>query len=140
MKLRRRDVTLPQTLGAIMAQMRVGFVGLGLMGQGMAANIVAKGYPLVVYAHRNRAPVEDLIARGATEAASLADLAGSCDAIFLCLSGSPQVTEVVAALKPGLARGAVLVDCSTSDPVVTEGLARDLASIGVDFADAPLSR
>ena len=123
-----------------MAQARVGFIGLGLMGQGMAANIVAKGYPLTVYAHRNRVPVEDLIARGAVEAATLADLGRNSDVIFLCLSGSPQVTEVVAALKPGLGVGAVLVDCSTSDPVVTESLARDLASIGVDFADAPLSR
>lgn len=127
-------------MGASMAQTRVGFIGLGLMGQGMAANIVGKGYPLTVYAHRNRAPVEDLIARGATEAASLADLAASCEVIFLCLSGSPQVTEVIAALKPGLTPGTVLVDCSTSDPVVTESLARDLASIGVDFSDAPLSR
>lgn len=123
-----------------MSQTQVGFVGLGLMGQGMAANIVAKGYPLSVYAHRNRSPIEDLIARGATEATSLADLASGCAVIFLCLSGSPQVEDVVAALKPGLARGAVIVDCSTSDPVVTERLARELAAIGVDFADAPLSR
>ena len=123
-----------------MTQARVGFIGLGLMGQGMAANIVVKAKPLTVYAHRNRAPVEDLIARGAIEAGSLTELASACDVIFLCLPGSPQVSEVVAALKPGLTAGAVLVDCSTSDPVVTESLARDLAAIGVDFADAPLSR
>ncbi|MDB5664024.1 MAG: NAD(P)-dependent oxidoreductase [Cypionkella sp.] len=123
-----------------MSETRVGFVGLGLMGQGMAANIVGKGYPLSVYAHRNRAPIEDLISRSAVEAADLADLGRNSEVIFLCLSGSPQVEEVVAALKPGLARGTVLVDCSTSDPVVTERLARELAAQGVDFADAPLSR
>ena len=54
---------------------KVGFVGTGLMGQGMAKNIVEKGYPLIVIAHRNRAPVDDLVSRGATEADSLESLA-----------------------------------------------------------------
>jgi len=122
------------------ANEKVGFVGVGLMGHGMAKNIVEKGYPLSVIAHRNRAAVEDLVTRGATEAASMQELAKSCSLIFLCLSGSPQVEAVVAALKPGLAKGSVIVDCSTSDPTVTERLAAELAQIGVDFADAPLSR
>lgn len=118
----------------------VGFVGLGLMGHGMAKNIVEKGYPLKVVAHRKRAAVEDLVARGATEAASLQELARGCDVIFLCLTGSPEVAAAVAALKPGLAKGAVVVDCSTSDPTVSLRLAAELAEIGVDFVDAPLSR
>jgi hypothetical protein len=123
-----------------LANETIGFIGIGLMGQGMAKNIVEKGHPLTVIAHRNRAPVEDLVARGATEATSLEDLARSCTIIFLCLTGSPEVAAAVAALKPGLARGTVIVDCSTSDPTVTLRLAAELAEIGVDFADAPLSR
>lgn len=119
---------------------KIGFVGLGLMGQGMAANIVGKGYPLTVLAHRKRAAVDDLVSRGATEAASPEDLARACDVIFLCLTGSPQVAAAVAAMKPGLAKGTVVVDCSTSDPTITLRLAAELAEIGVDFADAPLSR
>ncbi|MEM5495391.1 NAD(P)-dependent oxidoreductase [Hoeflea sp. AS16] len=118
----------------------VGFVGVGLMGHGMARNIVEKGYPLTVIAHRNRAPVEDLVTRGATEAKSMEELASACSVIFLCLTGSPQVEATIAALKPGLAKGSVIVDCSTSDPTVTERIATELAEIGVDFADAPLSR
>ena len=119
---------------------RIGFVGVGLMGQGMAKNIVEKGYALSVVAHRNRRPVEDLVARGAVEAASLGALAEASDIVFLCLTGSPEVEAAVAAMKPGLARGAVVVDCSTSDPVSTARLAAGLAEAGVDFADAPLSR
>jgi 3-hydroxyisobutyrate dehydrogenase-like beta-hydroxyacid dehydrogenase len=119
---------------------RIGFVGIGLMGQGMAANIVGKGYPLCVIAHRNRAPLEDLVARGATEAASLDDLARQSDIIFLCLTGSPEVATVVAGLKPGLALGKVIVDCSTGEPTVTERLAQEMAGIGVGYADAPLGR
>lgn len=119
---------------------KVGFVGIGLMGQGMAKNIVEKGYPLMVIAHRNRAPLDDLVSRGAVEAASMVDIAQNCTVIFLCLSGSPEVSAAVAALKPGLARGSVIVDCSTSDPTVSVRLAAELAEIGVDFVDAPLGR
>ncbi|MBU4529933.1 MAG: NAD(P)-dependent oxidoreductase [Hoeflea sp.] len=118
----------------------IGFVGAGLMGHGMAKNIVEKGYSLTVIAHRNRTPIDDLVGRGATEAQSMQELAGASSLIFLCLTGSPEVEAAVAALKPGLKKGSVIVDCSTSDPTVTERLAGELADIGVDFADAPLSR
>ncbi len=119
---------------------RIGFVGLGLMGHGMATNIVAKGYPLTVIAHRTRVALEDLVAKGATEATEMQDLARKSDIILMCLTGSPEVASVVAQLKPGLAQGTVLIDCSTGEPTVTERLARDLAEIGVDYADAPLGR
>jgi len=122
------------------ANEKIGFIGVGLMGQGMAKNIVEKGYPLTVIAHRNRAPVDDLVGRGATEATSMEELAKSSSMIFLCLTGSPQVEAAIAALKPGLAKGSVIIDCSTSDPTVTERIAAELAAIGVDFGDAPLSR
>jgi 3-hydroxyisobutyrate dehydrogenase-like beta-hydroxyacid dehydrogenase len=123
-----------------MTHEKVCFVGIGLMGQGMAKNIVEKGYPLMVIAHRNRVPVDDLVGRGAVEAASMRAMAEACDVIFLCLTGSPEVAAAVAALKPGLQRGSVIVDCSTSDPTVSLRLAGELAEIGVDFVDAPLSR
>jgi 3-hydroxyisobutyrate dehydrogenase-like beta-hydroxyacid dehydrogenase len=119
---------------------RIGFVGIGLMGQGMATNIVTKGWPLTVIGHRNRKPVEELVAAGATEARSFVELAQASDIIFLCLTGSPQVSLVIEALKPGLSAGKVIVDCSTSDPTVTERLAAELGQIGVSFADAPLGR
>lgn len=118
----------------------IGFVGIGLMGHGMARNIVLKGYPLTVIAHRNRAPLDDLLANGASEAVSLPALASASTIIFLCLTGAAEVAAVVAALKPGLAAGSVIVDCSTSDPTVTLRLAAELAATGVDLADAPLSR
>ncbi len=120
-------------------QETIGFVGAGLMGHGMAKNIVEKGYPLTVTAHRNRVPVDDLVQRGAVEA-TLETLAATSTIIFLTLPGSPQVAEAVARMTPHLKPGTVIVDCSTSDPTVTERLAADLAARGVPFADAPLSR
>jgi 3-hydroxyisobutyrate dehydrogenase-like beta-hydroxyacid dehydrogenase len=117
----------------------IGFAGTGLMGHGMAKNIVTKGYPLTVTANRSRTAVEDLVQRGAVEA-TIEDLAARSTIIFLTLPGSPQVAEAVARMTPHLKPGTVIVDCSTSDPTVTERLASDLANKGVHFADAPLSR
>jgi 3-hydroxyisobutyrate dehydrogenase-like beta-hydroxyacid dehydrogenase len=117
----------------------IGFIGTGLMGHGMARNIVEKGYPLTVTAHRNRTAVDDLITRGAVEA-TLETLAATSTIVFLTLPGSPQVTGAVARMTPHLKSGAVIVDCSTSDPTVTERLAADLSTKGIHFADAPLSR
>jgi hypothetical protein len=118
----------------------IGFVGVGLMGHGMAKNIVEKGYRLTVMAHRNRAPVDDLVKRGASEAASPREVAEQSEIIFLCLTGSPQVEAVISEMAPALRKGSVIVDCSTSDPVSTARIAETLSRQGVDFADAPLSR
>ena len=121
-----------------MQQETVGFVGVGLMGHGMAKNILAAGYPLTVEAHSNRAPVDDLVARGASEAASLADLAAASSIIHICAPGSPQVETIVAALMPALQPETVIVDCSTSDPGSTAALAARLEAAGFHMADAPL--
>ena len=116
----------------------VGFVGVGMMGHGMAKNLVEKGFALTTIAHRNRAPVDDLVARGATEAGSLEELASSSTMIFICLTNSDQVEAAVAAMKPGLKDGTIIIDCSTANPNSTERLAADLAPLGVGYADAPL--
>lgn len=116
----------------------VGFVGVGMMGHGMAKNIVEKGYSLTTVAHRNRAPVEDLVARGASEARALAELASSSSIIFICLTNSDLVEAAVAEMKPGLKAGSVIVDCSTANPDSTVQLAAELAPLGVGYVDAPL--
>ena len=124
-----------------MSKERIGFVGVGLMGHGMAKNIVEKGYGLTVLGHRNRAPVEDLVKRGAKEAKSARELAEASDIVFICVTGSPQVEAIVrGGLKDGLKKGSIVVDCSTADPVSTMALAGELASVGVTLVDAPLSR
>ncbi|KAA2228695.1 NAD(P)-binding domain-containing protein, partial [Salinarimonas soli] len=69
---------------------RIGFIGLGLMGLGMAKNILEKGYPLTVMGNRIRAPVEDMVGRGATEARSARGVAGNATFVCLCVTASPQ--------------------------------------------------
>jgi 3-hydroxyisobutyrate dehydrogenase-like beta-hydroxyacid dehydrogenase len=126
-----------------MIEERIGFIGLGYMGHGMAKNIVEKGYPLFIAGHRSRTAVEDLVRRGATELSSPAEVAQAATIVFLCVSASPQVEAVVrgsSGLKAGAHEGLVVVDCSTSDPNSTLALAAELAPLGVTFIDAPLSR
>ncbi|MEM7379259.1 MAG: NAD(P)-dependent oxidoreductase [Pseudomonadota bacterium] len=118
---------------------RIGFVGLGFMGHGIASNLLKAGYPLTVIAHRNRAKVEDLVARGATEVTTLAALAEASDIVHICAPGSPQVEAIVGELLEGLASGSVIVDCSTSDPVSTAKLAGLAGARGVALVDAPLA-
>ena len=116
----------------------IGFVGVGLMGHGMAANLLKAGFPLTVIAHRNRAPIDDLIAQGATEATNLVELAAASSVIHICAPGSPQVEAIVDALMPTMQQGSVVVDCSTSDPTSTMALAKKLEASGFFMADAPL--
>ncbi len=121
----------------------IGFIGVGLMGHGMAKNIVEKGYPLVVMGHRNRGPVDDLIARGASEAKTPRELAARCDIVHICVSASPQVESIIGGADGIIAsgkKGLIVVDCSTSDPVSSLKLAAELEQAGMHFADAPLSR
>ena len=121
----------------------IGFIGVGLMGHGMAKNIVEAGYPLRVMAHRKRDAVEDLIGRGALEVASPKAMAEACEIIFLCVTGSPQVEAAIRGedgILAGLQPGAIVVDCSTADPVSTLALAAELEAAGGHMADAPLSR
>jgi len=122
---------------------RIGFIGVGLMGHGIAKNLVTKGYPLTVRAHRNRAPVDDLIAKGAKEAKTVAELTKASDIVFLCVTGAPQVEESVFGadgIASAARAGQVVVDTSTSEPAMTAKTRDALAKLGVKFVDAPLAR
>ena len=125
------------------AKARVGFIGVGLMGHGMAKNLVTKGHPLVVLGHRNREPVEHLKSLGATEAKTPRELAAQCDIVHLCVTGSPQVEANLRGPDGVIAsgrRGLIVIDCSTSNPVSTLALGEELKAAGMTFVDAPLSR
>ena len=116
----------------------IGFVGVGLMGHGMAKNIMAGGYPLTVIAHRSRTQIDDLISLGALESKSLKELGEKSSIVFICAPGSPEVESIVRSLKEGLKPGSIIVDCSTSDPNSTLALAKELEPQNIAMADAPL--
>jgi len=118
--------------------MHIGLIGAGLMGHGMAANLLKHGHRVSVIAHRNRKPIDDLVAKGASEARSLADIA-EADVILLCLTTSKLVEETVAKLKPHLRAGQIVLDAGTSAPDSSHRLAHNLASYRVRFADIPVT-
>ncbi len=122
---------------------RVGFIGLGLMGHGMAKNLVNKGYPLMVRVHRNRKPAEDILAAGAREARTNAELGQASDIVILCVTGSPQIEEIIYGENGILAvarSGLVVVDTSTAEPASTAKIRADLGRKETLYVDAPLAR
>ncbi|MDX1374660.1 MAG: NAD(P)-dependent oxidoreductase [Burkholderiales bacterium] len=116
----------------------IGFVGAGMMGHGICANLLAAGHPLTVTAHRARSRIEDLVGRGAREAATLEALAERAEVLMLCVNRADTVREIVGGPGAKLRTGALVIDTTTSLPEVSRGLAAALAPRGIDFVDAPL--
>ena len=119
--------------------MRIGFIGVGLMGHGMALNLLKGGHEVHVIAHRNRTPIEDLLSHGAREARNPEEIARNSDCVFLCLSTSSVVEQTISALKPGLRSGQIIIDAGTSEPESTRRIAAELAPLGIGYADAPMT-
>src|SRR5450432_1296367 len=122
----------------------IGFIGAsGLMGHGMAKNLLARGYAVSLTVHRNRERVADLLAAGAAEKKTPAELAAASEIVFLCVTGSPQVEaslEGPLGLLAGARPGLIVVDCSTSEPDSTARLREVAAKADVLLVDAPLAR
>src|SRR2546425_4929710 len=126
-----------------MAKQRIGYIGVGLMGHGAAKNMLQKGHPLTIMSHRNRAPVDDLVALGAREAKTAAEVARASEVLFLCLPSTVEVEEAIygaSGVLEGAAKGLIVVDSTTADPRSTQRIGADLAQKGIRMADAPLGR
>ena len=122
---------------------RVGLIGVGLMGHGIGKNILAKGYELTVMAHRNRAPVDDLIAKGAKERNNPLAVAKDSDMVILCVTGTPQIEQLVYGeygLMGAVRSDLVIADCSTAEPASTIKIAADIEAKGGHFVDTPMTR
>lgn len=122
---------------------RVGFIGLGAMGVGMAANVAAAGYPLTIMGHTRREPIDRLVALGATEVKSPAEMRPLCDIIILCVTTSEAVEGIVTGEQGLLSEGDnpfLLIDCGTSRPDSTLALGARLAESGCSMMDVPLGK
>ncbi len=119
----------------------VGFIGLGIMGQGMAANLLKAGFDLTVW-NRTASRADALVAQGAKRADSPAALAAACEVIISCVSDTPDVHAVLldeAGVIHGVRSGALVIDMSTISPQAASEMAAQLAERGVHFLDAPVS-
>jgi 3-hydroxyisobutyrate dehydrogenase-like beta-hydroxyacid dehydrogenase len=121
---------------------RLGMVGIGVMGHGIATTLAGHGYPLVFLDHPGNQPVDDLVAAGARSVASLAALAAESDVVILCVTGSPEVEAVLlgsGGVIEHLRPGTVVIDHSTAIPSSTRRLAAAVAAAGGRFLDAPMT-
>ncbi|HRA68915.1 MAG TPA: NAD(P)-dependent oxidoreductase, partial [Caldilinea sp.] len=120
---------------------RLGFIGLGIMGQGMAANLLNAGFPLTVW-NRTVTRMQDLVGQGAHAGASPADVAERSDIVVICVSDTADVQEVVLGehgVIHGARSGALVIDCSTISPQATRDMALALSEVGIFMLDAPVS-
>jgi 3-hydroxyisobutyrate dehydrogenase len=117
----------------------VGFAGLGAMGRGMSRNLHTAGLLRAVW-NRTAVHAEELAAEiGTTAAPSPADLARDCAIVVICVAADQDVLQVVRALASGLRTGSLVIDCSTVSADTARAAAAQLAAIGIDFVDAPVS-
>ncbi|KQP23016.1 NAD(P)-dependent oxidoreductase [Pseudorhodoferax sp. Leaf267] len=122
---------------------KIGMVGIGMMGHGIARNIARHGYPLTVLEHAGNQPLDELEAAGVTTATSARALAAGSDIVILCVTGTPQVEAVLLGddgVLQGLRPGSVVIDCSTAVPSSTERVAEAVVAAGGRFLDAPMTR
>jgi len=122
---------------------RIGFIGVGLMGAAMAHRLIDTGHTLQVLGNRNKENVVALVERGATEAASAAELAKASDIVMLCMGTSDQVEGRMRGADgviAGLNSGSVVIDFGTSLPASTKTLGEEVAAAGGHYLDAPLGR
>jgi len=121
--------------------MKIGFIGLGIMGEPMAKNLLKAGHSLVVY-NRSKGSVKRLVESGAEEALSPKDVAGRTDVIITMLPNSPQVKEVVLGVDgvlEGVKPGSVIIDMSSIAPLASKEIAAKAAEKRVEMLDAPVS-
>jgi 3-hydroxyisobutyrate dehydrogenase-like beta-hydroxyacid dehydrogenase len=120
----------------------IGFIGTGAMGEPMAASLLRAGFRDAVCAHRNRAPVERLVALGAVDAGNPAGVAAASDWVITVVPDAPQVEESLFGAHGAAAHakpGTLFIDMSTISPVASKGFDERLRAMGLRFIDAPVS-
>ena len=123
--------------------MKIGMVGIGMMGQGIAANLVRHGHELVLLEHPGNQPLDALKVAGAVAVTSARDLAARVELVILVVTGSPQVEAVLTGpggVLEGLRPGSTVIDCSTAIPSSTVRMAQAVQQAGSRFLDAPMTR
>ncbi|WP_278276595.1 2-hydroxy-3-oxopropionate reductase [Anaerobium acetethylicum] len=122
-------------------KMKLGFIGLGIMGKPMSKNLIKAGHELVVF-DVNKSAIDELVVAGAIAAKSGADVASQCDTIITMLPNSPHIHSAVFG-ENGIAEtakaGTVLIDMSSIDPVVSKNMGAQLEEKGIEMLDAPVS-
>jgi len=122
---------------------RVGLIGLGLMGRGIGHSLLRRGHALSVLAHRRREVADELVAAGAREAGSACDLAQGCDVVVLCVSSAAASEQCLfgpRGVTDSGRRGLLVIESSTLTPSAAADFSMRLKPHGIDWVDAPVTR
>lgn len=122
---------------------KIGMIGIGMMGHGIASNLLKHGHDLTVLDHPGNQPLDALLAAGVHTCRSAKDLASHTEVVIVCVTGSPQVEAVLTGedgVLKGMRAGTVIIDCSTAIPTSTEKLAQLVIAQGGQFLDSPMTR
>ena len=121
----------------------IGMIGIGMMGHGIASNLLKHGQSLTVLEHPGNQPLTDLLAAGARTCHTAQALAQQSEVIILCVTGTPQVEAVLTGedgVLQGMRPGTIVIDCSTAVPASTEKVAAMVIARGGQFLDSPMTR
>ena len=122
--------------------MQIGFIGLGIMGKPMAKNLLKAGYDVVVPNNRATKNVKEVVAAGARAVASNMEVGSQVDVLITMVPNSPDVREALFGTDGAantLRRGAIVLDCSSINPIASREIAAELAARGIDMLDCPVS-
>jgi 3-hydroxyisobutyrate dehydrogenase-like beta-hydroxyacid dehydrogenase len=117
----------------------IGFIGAGMMGSGICKSLLKAGHPVTVIAHRNRAPIDELVKLGAREVKSAPELAQGVDIVMLCVDRAETVERIISEITPALRSGQFIIDVTTGKPETSRRIAAALATKGVTYVDAPVT-
>ncbi|MET0568334.1 MAG: NAD(P)-dependent oxidoreductase [Hyphomicrobiaceae bacterium] len=117
----------------------IGFIGAGMMGSGICKSLLKAGHPVTVIAHRNRAPIDELVKLGAREVKSAPELAQGVDIVMLCVDRAETVERIISEITPALRSGQFIIDVTTGKPETSKRIAAALATKGVTYVDAPVT-
>jgi len=122
---------------------KIGMIGIGMMGHGIATNLLKHGHALSVLEHAGNQPLDTLIAGGATTFKTPRELAAQSNIVILCVTGTPQVEAVLfgeQGVLQGLEPNSIVIDCSTAVPASTERIAKLVSDYDCQFMDAAMTR
>ena len=118
-------------------KIKIGFIGAGYMGHGMALNLI-NNYDLTVLAHKNRKPIDDLVQKGAKEAADLEELANLSNVIIMCVTNTPIALNIIDEVSPYLQKKTMIIDITTHKADGSTNISQKLSSLDISYIESPV--